>query len=108
MDRRVQFLRGTLSDDGMSEDIRWTDTETDAHGNVLWAEKTDVSDTEKMRAQAAGSDLTARFVLRFSDFTNAIETTDRLHCEGKVFDITGIKEIGRRDRLEFSAVARRD
>jgi hypothetical protein len=50
----------------------------------------------------------ARFTVRWSPFTAGISPKDRLTCEGVEYDITGIKEIGRRVGVEISASARAD
>ncbi len=37
-----------------------------------------------------------------------IDPKDRVRFEGRVYDIVGVKEIGRREGLEITAVARPD
>lgn len=103
LDRRVQFRRATLVDDGFQEVETW-----DNHGSPVWASKTDVSDGERWRAGEVGASITSRFVVRSSTFSRDLTPKDRLVCEGREYDITGIKEIGRRDRLEITASARAD
>ncbi|QPM89379.1 head-tail adaptor protein [Pseudooceanicola algae] len=108
LDRRVQFLRGTLTDNGFNEVLKWTDPATDALGDLVWAERTDVSDQERWRAANVDAVITTRFVVRSSNFSRSITPKDRLVCDGLTFDIVGIKEIGRRDRLEITASAQAD
>lgn len=103
MDRRVQFRRAAASDDGFSQVETWADI-----GAEVWAAKTDISDGEKWRAQAVAASITTRFVVRYSGFSASITPKDRLVCEGREYEISGIKEIGRRDRLEMTAAARVD
>lgn len=109
MDRRVQFLRGSLQDDGFNTELVWTDVVTDAIGPKLWAKKTDISDGEKWRASEVAASITTRFVLRWSAFTADITPKDRLICEGVTYDISGKKEVGgQRDRFEITASGRTD
>ena len=104
LDRRVQFKRGTVSDDGYSNVLTFAN-----HGSPVWASRKDVSDAERWRAGEAQAHITARFVVRSSTFANGITPKDRLTCEGLEYDITGIKEIVGRGRfLEITAAARVD
>lgn len=103
LDRRVQFRRATLTDDGFGMVETWAD-----HGSLIPASRADVSDGERWRAGEVGASITTRFVIRSSEFSRAITAKDRLICEGREYDISGIKEIGRRDRLEITAAARAD
>ena len=104
LDRRIQFQRATITDDGLSQ------VETfEAHGDPVWAKKTAISDGERFRAGEVAAHLTTRFVVRWSDFTRDLTPKDRLTCEGRSFDISGIKEPeGRRQWLEITAAARAD
>jgi len=103
LDRRVQFRRGTLVDDGFASVPAWAD-----FGAPVWASKTDVSDGERYRANEVAASVTARFVVRYSPFTASISPADRMVCAGREYDITNIKEIGRREGLEMTASARAD
>lgn len=103
LDRRVQFRRATLVDDGFTRAEQWAD-----HGAPVWASRRDVSDRERMAAMEVAAMITTRFQVRFSTFTAGITPKDRLTCEGVEYDITGIKEIGRRQGFEITANARAD
>ena len=104
LDRRVQFQRFDVTDDGFGQVETWAD-----HGGPIWASKTDISDGEKWRASEVAASITTRFVVRYSTFTRDLTPKDRLTFEGRVFDIAGIKEIGDRRRwLEITAAARVD
>lgn len=103
MDRRVQFLRATLVNDGFSS------VETFAsHGSPIPAQKQDISDGERMRAGEVQAHITTRFQVRWSAFTTGLTPKDRLSTEGRTYDIFGIKEMDRRRTLEISAAARAD
>lgn len=98
LDRRVQFQRATGTHDGLSTVKNWANL-----GSAVWAQRTLLSDGERWRAQAVQATATARFTVRWSTFAAGITTKDRIVCEGKTFDITGIKEVGRRAYLEMTA-----
>ena len=102
-DRRVQFERYTATDDGFGQVQDWT-----AHGSPVPAEKRDVSDAERWRAGEVQAHITTRFRVRWSEFTAGLTPKDRLVYEGRVYDISGIKELGRRRTLEITAAARAD
>ena len=104
LDRRVQFLRAALTDNGFEQ------VETFAnHGNPVWASKRDVSDGERARAGEVAAHISTRFVVRYSAFTAGLTPKDAMTCEGVTYNIAGIKEIeGRRQWLEITAAARAD
>lgn len=101
LDRRVQFLRAALVDDG----YQTAPGPYTAHGAPVWAAKVEVSDAERFRAGTVEPVITTRFQVRWSAFTAGIERSDRLTCEGREYAIVGIKELGRREGLEISTVA---
>jgi SPP1 family predicted phage head-tail adaptor len=104
LDRRVQFRRATLVDEGSGMAEQWAD-----HGSPRWASRTDISDGERWRAGEVQAHVTTRFVIRWSAFSAGLTAKDRLVCEGLEYDISGIKEIGsRRTFLEITAAARAD
>lgn len=106
MDRRVAILRQETGDDGYSSSA----------GEFVelvqrWASKKDVSDGEKWAAGATGASVTTRFVMRWDSVTSTIKAADRLRypvSDGDEYDITGTKEIGRRQHIEITAVRRND
>jgi len=103
LDRRIQFRRYTLSDDGFTQSPTWAD-----HGTPVAASKRDVSDQERWRAGELAAHISCRFTVRSSTFSRDITPKDRISHDGLEYDISGIKEIGRRDRLEITAAARVD
>lgn len=104
LDRRVQVLRATLSDNGFEQ------VETFAPvGGRLPVNKRDVSDAEKFRSGQVQSNLHTRFVARWSAFVDLITPRDKLLAEGSIYEIVGIKEIGgRRKWVEISCALRND
>lgn len=104
LDRRVQFQRATLTDNGLEREEVFAD-----HGQPVWAERRDLSDAERSRAGEVSAVLMSRFVVRSSPFARALTPKDRLRCDGVTYDILGIKEgAGRRHYLEITAAARAD
>ena len=103
LDRRIQFLRAAQVDDGLTISEVWA-----VHGSPIWASRQDVSDGEKARSGMTMATVMARFTVRSSLFTRSITARDRLTEGGRTFEIVGIKEIGRRDGLEITAVGRTD
>ena len=70
-----------------------------------WAEKRDVSDGERWSAGEVAAQVTTRFVVLSNTNTRAITPKDRITLDGVTYEIFGIKEIGRRRRLEITAGA---
>lgn len=102
LNRRVQFQRAGQVDDGFQ-----TGTGPFVnHGNVLAASRRDVSDAEKIAYGQLQSEVTARFRVRACQLTRGISPADRLICDGKTFNILGIKEADERGTfLEITAVS---
>lgn len=99
LDRRVQFLRATLVDDG----YQTRPGPYMRHGKPVWASRRFVRDAERYAASTVGVDAVARFTVRWSPFTADIQRTDRLTCEGQTYAITGLKELGRHVGIEITA-----
>lgn len=104
LDRRAQFTRSELIDDGLS-------TRPGPYlpfGPVVHAARHDISDAEKFAAGTVLSTLTARFVIRHTAFTAGIKPSDRFLCDGMEWSIGGIKEVPepRRRWLEITASRR--
>lgn len=103
LNRRVALERHGVARDEWNNPIEgWGPLAT------VWASKTDVSDTERLRAAEVGSTLTTRFVIRWSRTVADLNAKDRLTCEGLAYGIVGVKEIGRREFIEITASARSD
>lgn len=100
MNRRIQFMRAGAVDDG------YQIVETFyPYGAPTFAARRDVSDAEKMASGRVLSEVTARFRVRTSIQTRAMRPQDRLICDGKTFNILGIKEADERGTfLEITAV----
>lgn len=73
-----------------------------------WAEKLDVSDGERVAAAEVSATITTRFRLLWSALYSDVSPADRLSCDGRLFDIWGVKEIGFHEGIEITAAARAD
>lgn len=103
-DRQVTFLRATKTRGPKLNAV--TETWDGPPLARVYASRTPVSDGERDRAAQVSAHRTDRFetwwVVQLQDLSPA----DRLTCEGRTYDITGVKELGFKDRLEITAKAR--
>jgi len=103
LDRRVSLRRYTVKKDAFNADVpSWPEFA------CVRAAKTDVSDGERLRAAEQGASVTTRFKIRWSRLAATLTARDRLECEGRAYDVVGVKEIGRREGLEITANRRGD
>ncbi len=101
LDRRITIERSTETRDGLNNPVKtWLPIAT------VWASKSDVSDSERVASQEVGAEIGTRFRIRRSRQVADINPKDRVIFEGRRYDISAVKEIGRREGLEISAVAR--
>ena len=96
--RKVQFRRATVADDGLRGRETWGNL-----GGVVWAARDDVSDAERYAAGAVEAVTVARFLVRWSSLSASVTAADRIRHGGRDWNITGIKEVGWKDYLEFTA-----
>jgi len=103
LDRRVTILRSTPVEGSYGNDVTW------ATYIKRWASRRDVSDGEKAAAGTIMASLVSRFQVRYDSQTKRITARDRVQCDGRLWDIRGVKEVGERHSLiEITAVARAD
>lgn len=98
LNRRVHFMRALRVDDGYQS----RPGQPAPYGGPVWASLRDVSDAERFVAGATRSSLTTRFVVRWSSLTDSLTPADTLRCEGRDYEIVGIKELVRRAYLEIT------
>lgn len=103
LDRRLQFRRVTETNTGLGLEQTWAN-----HGSAVWGSRKDISDGEKAAAGGVYAEVSARFVIRSSIFARGITPKDEFTCDGRLWRIVGMKELGRRDYIELTAVARLD
>lgn len=103
LDRRITIQRYGITYNADNEPIEaWAPLAT------VWASVNYVSDGEKVRAAEVGASITVRFQIRYSSDVADVDAKDRVLFEGDVFDISGVKPLGRREGLEISAAAAAD
>jgi len=97
LDRRLTVQRKTLvANDGWNDTPAWADLVT------VWAEKEHASEDVQ---NTDGGEYHFGIITFRSRWFADIRETDRILFEGEVFEIRGIREIGRREGLEFKAKA---
>ena len=98
----VTFLRAPLVDDGFA-----SRKDAFAFLHQSWASRTDVSDAERAVAGQVAGEMVSRFVVLWSAQNSDVTHSDRLRISagGQVteYEITGIKHLGWRDRIEVTA-----
>lgn len=103
LDRRVTILDYSFDDvdEYGSPIITYTPVGT------VWANRTDISDSERYAGYGIVASIISSFIVRSSDLTREINPADRLDHDGKEWNITGIKEakFGRHQFLEITATA---
>lgn len=103
LDRRITLERYTTTYNEFNEPVEaWTTL-----GRV-WASKRDVSDRERVAAAEVSAEISTRFQIRYSSTVADLSPKDRLTYEGRIYNISAVKEIGRREGLEISAAAEAD
>lgn len=99
LDRKVTFLEAVAGKNGLGEKKR-DDWQTLFPVQAAFEP---VSDRERWQAGAVEQRADARFTVGYTARTAAITGQNRLRFEGSDWRITGVKEIGRRRWLEFTA-----
>lgn len=103
LDRRITLQQYGITYDGDNQPIEgFTDLAT------VWASVQHASDGERVRAAEVGATITIRFQIRYSSVVATVNPKDRVVYDGKTFDISAVKELGRREGLEISAAAAAD
>ncbi|RZJ44974.1 MAG: head-tail adaptor protein [Brevundimonas sp.] len=105
LDRRITLQRFTVTKNDLNEDI---ETWADLTPKPVAAQYMPVSDGEKFRAGERASDISARFMIRYSNQVADLSPKDRLLFQGRPYAITRVKEFERRVGLEITAVSRDD
>lgn len=100
-DRQIDLMRATAVEDAAGQPIS-----TFALLRRVPAYARAISDGERLQGGGIMSAVNMRFVIRWSKDVRTLDTRDQLIYEGRVHDIAGVKEIGRRRELEITAAAR--
>jgi SPP1 family predicted phage head-tail adaptor len=103
LDRRITILRSTPVTNAYNEPV-----ETFVAWRSFAAKRRDASASESYRAVEVGAQITARFTVRFSSDTATITPKDRIQFDGRDYNITAARQVGRRRWIELDATARDD
>ena len=100
MDRQITFQRAAVTEDAFGGvTLVWSDLR-----GPIPAAREDVSDTERVQAGVFRERSLIRFVIRSNVNTQDITASDRVHHEGQVWAIVGIKEPQRGQRRQLLEV----
>ena len=100
LDRRITFERAIGTTDDLGGEVHnWGEHAT------VWAQVLPISDGERWRAAEVAASVTTRFRIRWGA---GVTVEDRIAYDGRIYDIVGVKEIGRREGQEITAAARAD
>lgn len=103
LDRRITIQRVSVTQDDYNNDVEaWEDVCT------VWASYEPLSDGERLRAGERAAEASARFQIRHSRQVADVSARDRLLFRCTVYQITHTKEIGRREGIELTTIARAD
>lgn len=103
LDRRITLQRATVTRDEYNAEVStWATLATVA------ASYEPIKDGERFRAGERAADMSTRFQVRYSSDVSGLTAEDRLIFEGRTYEIEHVKEIGRREGLELTTVARGD
>lgn len=103
LDRRVRLERGTETRDDFNGVVRtWREVCT------VWGSKEDKSGSEAISAQELAAATTTIFVIRYSSKAAGVTASWRAVCEGVTYNITGVRELGRREGIELTTMRRSD
>lgn len=98
LDRRVQVLKRNKGKNPLGE--RREDLTPD---QWLWAKHSPVNDGERLRVGKSEAVSVSRFIVRYATYSASVTHQDRLSHDGAGWRIVGIKELGRRRWIEFTA-----
>lgn len=101
LDRRITLQRKSATQNSYGEEVAaWADLAT------VWAEVVPSAGREAFVAQQFAGFINATFRVRWSSLTRSITDLDRISFDGRIYNITEVREIGRREGLEFVAYTR--
>lgn len=100
LDRRIVLQRATVTLDGFGGEV-----ETWAPLRTVWAQYLPGPGREAWRSAEVAAVTEARFIIRWGQ---GVTVRDRVLYDGKVYDVRGVIEIGRREGQELSVSSRAD
>lgn len=95
LDRRITIQgKSTTQSDSGEEVVSWVDVAT------VWAEKVENRGSERFATRQFVGHAVTTFRFRWSSTVAVVTTEHRISYDGREFDITDVREIGRREGLE--------
>lgn len=101
MNKRITvFRQGAETRNDMNEPVRpWEQF------GKFWSERLSQKPTESWKAGQTAAQVERIFRVRYTNRAATITASDRLICDQQEFEIIGVTELGRRDRIEIVAIA---
>jgi SPP1 family predicted phage head-tail adaptor len=100
LDRRIIIQRKSVSQsDSGDEIVTWNTLAT------VWAQKVDLRGLERFAAAQFVGHAIRTFRIRWSITAESVNVKDRLFFDDRVYDITDVREIGRREGIEIDCYA---
>lgn len=95
LDRRIEIQQPIETQDNSGESIQSWDTIAS-----VWAQKIENRGQERFTAQQLSGRAIRTFRFRWNSRTQEITVKHRIVFDGRSFNITDVREIGRRDGIE--------
>lgn len=105
LNRKIIIQRATVTKDALNNDVPGWENVLPGDGKV-WASKRDASARERLSASEMGADITTIFKVRYSSDIALTNPRDRILLDERAYEIVGVTEIGYRDGLQITAMAR--
>lgn len=100
LDRRITIQRQSVAQSDSGEEvITWVDVAE------VWARKVENRGDERFAQQQAVGHAPKTFVIRWSSTVAEVTDEHRIVFDGRNFNITDIRELGRREGIELDAWA---
>lgn len=100
MDRRVTIQRKSITQsDSGQETVAWVDVAQ------VWAQKIENRGAERFATQQFVGHAIKTFRFRWSSTVAEVTTEHRISFDGRAYDITDVREIGRREGIEVDCYA---
>lgn len=102
-DRRITIRRATKTNVGGAPNVVWADHAVDVPASAI-----PISDGERARAGQIEAQNSMRFRFWWAPELSDVNGKDLIVFDGVTFDISHVKEIGRRKEIEITASSRAD
>jgi len=107
LDRRVVIEKKAPAQDGTGEEVDTWAPVIATGDHAVWMGKRDVRAGERFAAQQTVAEIDTVFTARWAPGFDEIQPdTHRLVYRGRVYNVQGVTELGRRDGIEIACAAR--